>query len=146
MLRLGEWPVCPCRHQCVFFGRFFHCFCFRFSMPDLCTSADLCSTRAAQPSSPSLSAPAAGRRSLVCGLHAPESPLLFDERDGHVPPFSGLARWGRGLRRLFFGWAVLLMARVATRRRLRRNSAVSLLPALCWIFACVFCYGFLCNF
>jgi hypothetical protein len=61
----------------------------------------------------------------VRGLHAPESPLLFDVRDGHVPSFSGLGRWGRGLRRPFFGWVVLVTARVATRRRLRRNPPVS---------------------
>jgi hypothetical protein len=42
----------------------------------------------------------------------PESPLLFGARDGHVLRFSGLARWGWGLRRLIFGWVVLVMARV----------------------------------
>jgi hypothetical protein len=88
-------------------------------MPDLRTSADFCDTRAPQPSSPSPSAPAAGRtghaacRSSARSLHAPESPLLFGARDGHVPQFSGLARWGWGLRRLIFGWVVLVMARAS---------------------------------
>jgi hypothetical protein len=36
----------------------------------------------------------------------------FGARDGHAPPFSGLARWGWGLRRLIFGWVVLVTARV----------------------------------
>jgi hypothetical protein len=94
-------------------------FLFFFLMPDLRTSADFCYTRAPQPSSPSPSAPAAGRTAhAVCrrtarSLHAPESPLLFGARDGHVPRFSGLARWGWGLRRLIFGWVVLVMARVS---------------------------------
>jgi hypothetical protein len=50
------------------------------------------------------------------------------------PPFSGPAQWRRGLRRLFFGWAVPLMARVDTRRHLRRilveGPWLSPLPAL----------------
>jgi hypothetical protein len=51
--------------------------------------------------------------------------LLSGACDGDAPPFSGLARWGWGLWRLFFGWVVL------------GN------PPLSWV---VFVFGFLsCN-
>ncbi|XP_062174536.1 uncharacterized protein LOC133879776 [Alnus glutinosa] len=81
-------------------------------MPDLRLLGAFRLTRAFWPECPSLSAPAAGRtghagcRSSERGLHAPEGFLPFGARDGHVSPFSGLARWGGGFRGCLFGWVV----------------------------------------
>jgi hypothetical protein len=55
----------------------------------------------------------AGHRSSERGLHALEGFSLFRARDGHVSPFSGLAQWGGGFRRCFFGWVVLGSAHVS---------------------------------
>lgn len=88
---------------------------FNFLVPDLLNPVSFFKTRAPQPCSPASSAPAVGstchvdRRRPAHGLHAPERPLLFGVREGHAPPFSGRAPWGRGLRWRIYGWVLLVV-------------------------------------
>jgi hypothetical protein len=147
---LGEW-LDLCRRRSVGLAGFLLFFC-RCLMPDLRLLGAFLLTRAFWSEGPSLSAPAAGRtghagfRSSERGLHAPEGFLPFGARDGHVSPFSGLARWGGGFRRCLFSWVVPGPARVVTRRRYWRTP-----PSFCrlWSVASLFVAGFLvyvCNF
>jgi hypothetical protein len=118
----------------VVFGLLLQRFFFDFLVPDLLNPVVFFKTRTPQPCSPASSAPAVGstchvdRRRPARGLHAPERPLLFGAREGHAPPFSGRAPWGRGLWWRIYDW-VLLWRRVSpTRRCLRWKTPLSPLP------------------
>jgi hypothetical protein len=113
----------------------FYCFFCRCLMPDRRSLVAFRLARAFWLGWPSPSAPAAGRtghagcRSSERGLHAPEGFLPFEARDGHVSPFSGLARWGGVFRRCLFGRMVPGPARVSHAPPILAKSAL-LLPVL----------------
>jgi hypothetical protein len=120
----------------LFFGRFLLFFC-RCLMPNLRSLIAFRLTHAFWLECPSPSPPAAGHtghagcRSSERGLHAPEGFLPFGARDGHVSPFSGLARWGGGFRRCLFGWVVPGPARVSHAPPVLAKSAFLLLALGC---------------
>jgi len=73
--------------------------------------------------------------------------LLFGARDGHTPPFSGLAQWGWGLRRLIFGCVVLVTARVLHELlSLAESASASFAGTVLYFLLVLSVTVYLCNF